>query len=354
MFGKTKVQAEELRSQLGERIPGAVQIMARAAKRAGLIEGEGSDLVGNLEKLMENGKLYAKDVLPAFAEELREFAASGIDKALDSNRIAMNRLIFASQDARNEFFKAGFGEGLTDLFRTLATTTGELIPLFKGFGRILGSVFHIISRSVQLITPPLRFIGMLFDNLTEIMGKFSFIVTSGLMVAFSSLLVKIPALTAFFMALRKGALGFLLPLLQVIVALGAIEELLNRYVFKDKLGLGYDPRLDPESKHYDKNMAITQQKSAKSNTPLSESMLANGVTLPPSLITNPISWIKQMYSTLKPEGSFNLHANPIKIALDVKNSISKDGNITSFVDSRVNEQWGNTLTSAYSGLAGGN
>lgn len=60
MMSKNKVQAEELRLQMAERLPVAIQAMAKAAGVS----------VEELDKLMKQGKLYASDVLPRFAEAL--------------------------------------------------------------------------------------------------------------------------------------------------------------------------------------------------------------------------------------------------------------------------------------------
>jgi tape measure domain-containing protein len=57
MFSKGTVSAEELRQQLGERLPGAFGIMAESM---GVTEAE-------LGKLMKEGKVLADDVMPRFA-----------------------------------------------------------------------------------------------------------------------------------------------------------------------------------------------------------------------------------------------------------------------------------------------
>ena len=54
MMGKGKIQAQELRLQMGEKLPVAINAMAMAA---------GGSL-GNLDKLMKEGKLLSADVLP--------------------------------------------------------------------------------------------------------------------------------------------------------------------------------------------------------------------------------------------------------------------------------------------------
>ena len=62
ILSKGKVQAEELRGQIGERLPGAFNI---AAESMGLTTAE-------LDKLMQSGDLASNDFMPAFAAALRE------------------------------------------------------------------------------------------------------------------------------------------------------------------------------------------------------------------------------------------------------------------------------------------
>lgn len=79
MISKGKVQAEELRGQLGERLPGAFQIAARAM---GMTTAE-------LDKFMADGKLVTDDFLPKFAAELSRTASSS-DGMANSLRGARN------------------------------------------------------------------------------------------------------------------------------------------------------------------------------------------------------------------------------------------------------------------------
>jgi tape measure domain-containing protein len=60
MISKGKVQAEELRGQLGERLPGAFGL---AAKAMGVTTGE-------LDKMLESGKVLAEDMLPKLADAM--------------------------------------------------------------------------------------------------------------------------------------------------------------------------------------------------------------------------------------------------------------------------------------------
>jgi tape measure domain-containing protein len=87
MISKGKVQAEELRGQLGERLPGAFQL---AAKAMGMTTAE-------LDKFMADGKLMAEDFLPKFATELNNtFGGSAADN--------VNTVGGAAAIAKNEFF----------------------------------------------------------------------------------------------------------------------------------------------------------------------------------------------------------------------------------------------------------
>ncbi|MCP3682614.1 MAG: tape measure protein, partial [bacterium] len=177
MMSKGQVMAEELKGQLGEVMPNGLKIMGLAAKDAGLsVNGT----VGELMKLMEQGRVATQTVLPFFAKRMREAAqANGaLEKALDSNRVAMNRFLFATTEAADIIFKTGFGEGLTDFFNTSGDSLRKLEPLWKALGRIIGSVFKVVSRGIDLITPPLRLLGMILDSITERFGDMSFVITT--------------------------------------------------------------------------------------------------------------------------------------------------------------------------------
>lgn len=82
MISKGKVQAEELRGQLGERLPGAFQM---AAKAMGMTTAE-------LDKFMADGKLTAEDLLPKLAKVLQEVYAKSAESAANTAQGAINRM----------------------------------------------------------------------------------------------------------------------------------------------------------------------------------------------------------------------------------------------------------------------
>lgn len=82
MMSKGTVQAEELKGQLGERLPGAFQLAAQAM---GMTTAE-------LQKQLEEGKILAEDLLPKLARVLHERYGDSVAAAANSSSKAMNRL----------------------------------------------------------------------------------------------------------------------------------------------------------------------------------------------------------------------------------------------------------------------
>jgi len=246
MMSKGVVSAEELKLQLGEVLPNAIQIMAKSAKDAGLTV---NGTVKEMMDLQMQGGLISEKVLPHFAKNMREAAAANgaLEMKLQSNRVAMNRLKFAMAEAAETTFSAKFGEGLTKLFNTLSDNIRDLEPLFKGFGRILGSVFKVISVGVDLITPPLRLVGVILDNITEVLGDFSFIVNGVFGAGILAATGKLSIFAGTLADIRKGMFSLLAPIMKVVLALGLVEELLNMLVFKDKEGFLFDANTPDKS-----------------------------------------------------------------------------------------------------------
>ena len=86
MMSKGTVQAEELRGQLGERIPGAFQIAARAMGVS----------TSALSDMLDQGRLLADDFLPKFAAQL----AQELPASADTTRSAIVRLNNAANEWR--------------------------------------------------------------------------------------------------------------------------------------------------------------------------------------------------------------------------------------------------------------
>lgn len=81
IMGKGKVQAEELRGQIGERVPGAFALAARAM----------GVTTAQLDKMMKDGQLLAEDFLPKFAAEMERTFGVGAANQVDSMSASLNR-----------------------------------------------------------------------------------------------------------------------------------------------------------------------------------------------------------------------------------------------------------------------
>lgn len=95
MISKGTVQAEELRGQLGERLPGAFQIAARAM---GVTTQE-------LGKMLEQGQVIAEDFLPKFADELMKTFKDSAKDGAKSAGAEVNRLKNSMFDLQAEMAK---------------------------------------------------------------------------------------------------------------------------------------------------------------------------------------------------------------------------------------------------------
>lgn len=117
MISKGNVQAEELRGQLGERIPGAFSIAARAM---GVTEQQ-------LNKLLKDGDVLASDLLPKLATELDKTFDNNLDEKVDSLQSSVNRLKNVFTDAVNEGNTATFFKSIVDGAFFVADTLAKVV-----------------------------------------------------------------------------------------------------------------------------------------------------------------------------------------------------------------------------------
>lgn len=117
MISKGTVSAEELRGQLGERLPGAFQLAARAMDVT----------TAELGKLLEGGNVVATDLLPKLAAELNK--TFGETSYVTTFNAELNRLINSLKELAVAGGDAGvFGsltQGLADITKTTKATVVE-------------------------------------------------------------------------------------------------------------------------------------------------------------------------------------------------------------------------------------
>lgn len=141
MMSKGNVQAEELRGQLGERLPGAFQIAARAM---GVTTAE-------LNKMLEKGEVLAADFLPKFAAQIGKELPSNLqtaDAAFQRFQTALDDIAASTADG----FMKELGDATDDLTQTLkdmqasgaleavGSFLGEIIRLGGGAASVIGDL----------------------------------------------------------------------------------------------------------------------------------------------------------------------------------------------------------------------
>ncbi|MEW3386508.1 tape measure protein [Escherichia coli] len=143
MASKGKIQAEELRGQLGDRMAGAFQLFARSL---GMTTEE-------LDKTMKDGKVLSKDVLPKVSAEMGRMIdkAGGWEKIINSTQTQLGRLSNSWNNNLALMFD-GSQEGLTDFTRSLTNLLNSLGGQSKNLGEHFGDLMKSMSNGVDDLT----------------------------------------------------------------------------------------------------------------------------------------------------------------------------------------------------------
>ncbi len=128
IISKGKVSSEELRQQLGEQLPGAMQIAARGL---GVTTAE-------LSKMLEKGQIASEQFIPAFAQELRKTFAEDVPAATQSAEAAFGRLSTAFFDFKVDLAKSGLLDTTVQLSKGITTA-------LKNFDLVKLATFDLIA-----------------------------------------------------------------------------------------------------------------------------------------------------------------------------------------------------------------
>lgn len=139
MISKSRVSQEELRRQLAENLPGAIQIAARAM---GVTTAE-------LDKMIERGEVLAEDLIPKLGAQLhKEFGGRA---AIGSQQLQseLNRLSTALWHTR-----AAVAEGLSPAVIEMSKGMQEWVrdnrDVASSFGEDLGGALRLVIGGAQL------------------------------------------------------------------------------------------------------------------------------------------------------------------------------------------------------------
>mgnify|MGYP003229261499 FL=1 len=130
MMSKGKISSEELRLQMGERLHVALQAMAKAAGVS----------VAGLDKLLKQGKLMSKDVLPKFAEALNEMIPN-VDT--DNLETSVNRL-------KNVFTELVNGTDIQSKYKALIDWLTNIVK--SAADNIKSIVTYLVAAVLVMVT----------------------------------------------------------------------------------------------------------------------------------------------------------------------------------------------------------
>ncbi len=157
MASKGKIQAEELRGQLGDRMAGAFQLFARSL---GMTTEE-------LDKAMKDGKVLSKDVLPKVSAEMGRMIdkAGGWEKIINSTQTQLGRLSNSWNNNLALMFD-GSQEGLVDFTRSLTNLLNSLGGQSKNLGEHFGNLMKSMSNGIDDLTTISYRVQGFFDRVT--------------------------------------------------------------------------------------------------------------------------------------------------------------------------------------------
>jgi len=149
MMSKNKVMAEELRLQLTERMPVAIQAMAKAA----------GVTVSELDTLMKQGKVLSSDVLPKFAEVLNSMIQAPDTDNLNKSLIDLQNTFTSLTKSLNvEGIFKGLVDGVNSMLQSLTKNANGLKTTIASiFAGVAGS--KIIGWGKSAITEYEQFVG---------------------------------------------------------------------------------------------------------------------------------------------------------------------------------------------------
>ena len=139
MMSKGQVQAEELRGQLGERLPGAFQVAARAMNVT----------TAELSKMLEQGQVVSSDFLPKFAAQLNKEIPDGVTSAY----AAFNKFMNVVDAATRVLANSGVFEGLANGATALAQALGGLVSggSLATLGSAIGGLMTLLANNIELL-----------------------------------------------------------------------------------------------------------------------------------------------------------------------------------------------------------
>lgn len=304
MFGKDKIQAQEARLQMGQRVTPFIKLLTQAAKE------QLGDKFTSFDDVMRKGLLDPAKLLPEVAKLLADIAENGgaLEEALHNSQVAQIRFNNSLTKFSYTLMKSGFDEFLAKMFVLGAEIVPMLTTAFKWLFKAIKSFYSIIMALGEwVIDHP--FLAML---------------STSLVLLLLNIKVGIPLITAMQIAFYNagGAAMFLLGAIRKLMfasGIGALIYLLadlqNYFVFGNKDGIlgSWEDFFTEWLSIADKNIALFMLKWEI----MKQKMLPNGVDL---------SFMQGQQGTEFRQGGVVRDSAKLEVYKDILNFFSSIGN----------------------------
>lgn len=215
ILSKGKFTSEEVRRQLGDRLPGAFNLLADAIGVTG----------AELDRLLAAGELRANaDTLLKFTDQLRKVFGGQLEKSLSNTTTELDRFQNTLFQTQLTIGRGGFIDALTEAVRELNKQfqTEEARQFFLGLGAFLGNAIKLLGSFVQNFDKVIKIAQI---GVAILIGKFLIGALQGfsqLNVLSAQTVISINAATTSFTALASAAQRFVATRVATVVGgLGA-------------------------------------------------------------------------------------------------------------------------------------
>lgn len=226
MFGKDKIQAQEARLQMGQRVTPFIKLLTQAAKE------QLGDKFTSFDDVMKRGLLDPSKLLPSVADKLAKIAENGgaLEEALHNSQVAQERFNNSLREFSYALMKSGLDEFLAGMFNLGNEVIPFLLKAFKWLFKAVKSFYSIIKALGEWVVDH-PFLAML---------------SSSLILLLLNIKIGIPLITAMQIALYNagGAALFLWGAIRKLMfasGIGALIYLLsdfqNYFMFGNKDGI---------------------------------------------------------------------------------------------------------------------
>ena len=210
MFGKDKIQAQEARLQMGQRVTPFIKLLTEAAK-----EKLGAKFT-TFDDVMKRGLLDPAELLPIVADKLTIIANTGgaLAEALENSQVAQVRFNNSLKEFSYIVMKGGLDHALAVMFAYGSEAVPMTARAMKGLLHSVKNTFKFLSNAltdtkVLLTGLAAYFWGLSFAAAASILGSTAALAsfTAGIGIATRATLVLLSKLKSFAIFVRPIALA---------------------------------------------------------------------------------------------------------------------------------------------------